>query len=160
MVWARGTGQAIGSQAEFEVFNDRLRERILPGATYTSEHELGTGTGYGGFKYPAGGETLDLALQHFAAFLGGPYADSVVQGRSELVAYLTDRVAACPNTAFVLGGHSQGAQVIGDALPQLAPTTRARIAFVALFGDPRFNAGNISAPTIPLGPTTQYPWDV
>jgi hypothetical protein len=62
------------------------------------------------------------------------YGSSVNSGIAKLDGYLTNRQSACPTTSFALAGYSQGAQVIADALPQLAPD---RILYAALLGEPR-----------------------
>lgn len=46
-------------------------------------------------------ERLEAAINPLP---GGPYDRSVEEGRQELVAYLTDRAALCPDEVFVLGG--------------------------------------------------------
>lgn len=72
-------------------------------------------------------ESLDLSA----------YDDSVAEGTGEMIAYLEDRSANCPDEVFAIGGYSQGAHVVGQALFGLAAETRERIAHVALFADPK-----------------------
>ena len=64
------------------------------------------------------------------------YRASVIEGMGEFITYLADRRARCPEEVFLVGGYSQGAQVISRSLPLLAGDTRDRIAHVALFSDP------------------------
>lgn len=78
------------------------------------------------------------------------YGRSVEIGTNELVKHLNDRSARCPNEAIVLGGYSQGADVVGWAVERqgyggLNAHTRSRIAFVALYGDTKFH-GRLGAP--------------
>jgi hypothetical protein len=76
---------------------------------------------------------------------GNPnYGQSVEIGTNELVAHLNDRTQRCPHEAIVLGGYSQGADVIGWALERqgygsLTQRVKDNLAFVALYGDPRNN---------------------
>jgi Cutinase/von Willebrand factor type A domain/PKD domain len=157
MIWARGTGTGLGAGA-FSRFDGALALRIDASTSYTSAHELGSGDGFGGFKYLAAGADIDLVLQGLAPFLpGGVYDNSVTEGRHELVAYLEDRAAACPGEVFVLGGHSQGAQVVGEAVGLLDSAVRARVAYVALFGDPKFNTGNFTTDVFPGLPSVTVP---
>lgn len=124
-------------------FSIDLLRRVGPGVFLTS-YQLGD-PGFGGFVYPAAGDLT--ALFDGSYWLpGNPYDNSVAQGRHELVAYLTDRATACPGEVFVLGGWSQGAQVIGEGLKDLPRAVRDRIADVALFGDPTFQTGNSIGP--------------
>ena len=65
------------------------------------------------------------------------YGKSVDQGVAELNAYLTARHRKCPKEFFVLGGYSQGAQVVGQALPGIPSDIKQKIVFTMLFGDPK-----------------------
>jgi hypothetical protein len=73
----------------------------------------------------------------WTGFLGGEYRASVATGVAELTSYLRERAAACPDERFVVGGYSQGAQVVGEGLFASSSAVRDRIAFVALFSDPK-----------------------
>ncbi|MDE0375336.1 MAG: cutinase family protein [bacterium] len=64
------------------------------------------------------------------------YRNSVIEGIGEFTAYLEDRGTACPDEVFLVGGFSQGAQVIRRSMFLLGRATRDRIAHVALFSDP------------------------
>ncbi|WP_166785595.1 MULTISPECIES: cutinase family protein [Cryobacterium] len=100
-----------------------------------------------------------------AELVPGNYTESVRGGTTQLIADIQDLVNECPGTGIVLGGYSQGAQVVDMALDMLtvnngksqidAPwfhesdyyshltrTLLPAIAGVALFGDPKFNAGD------------------
>lgn len=48
-----------------------------------------------------------------------------------------DTLSACPGSALVLAGYSQGAQVVHNAAASLPAATAARLSSVVLFGDPR-----------------------
>ena len=77
------------------------------------------------------------------------YQPSVRAGVQALLADLRKTANACAGTKFVLTGHSQGANVVGDALagpaaggPAAIPAGLAtRVSAVVLFGDPTFRAG-------------------
>lgn len=78
---------------------------------------------------------------------GNPnYANSVSIGTTQLVALLNRRYSpgpagmGCKDEVAVLGGYSQGADVLGNVLASghLTPTARAHVAFVALYADPQF----------------------
>jgi len=83
-VWARGSGQEIGD-FDFQRFDADLRSRIGPDVTYTVPYQLGD-SGYGGFDYPAEGDPAALLEAGINPLPGGPYDQSVAQGRGELVA--------------------------------------------------------------------------
>lgn len=89
----------------------------------------------GGDEYPAVGG--------LEAGFTPTYSSSVTKGANELVAYLNNRVTACPQESIVLGGYSQGADVVGWTIQRsdLSQTAKNHIGFVALYGDPKFNAG-------------------
>ncbi len=136
-MFARGSGQSAGSSGEVNTFFDELRGRIRGDLRY-DQRELGE-SAYEGHQYPARGRLRDLieADASWTGIFGGEYRSSVEEGRDEAGAYLEDRVAACPNEQLVLGGYSQGAHAVGEALFELSSTVRSRIAFVAFFGDPK-----------------------
>jgi Cutinase len=67
------------------------------------------------------------------------YINSRVEGENALQTDLITFWHQCPTTYVVLAGYSQGAQVVGNVADTLQPADRARIAAVALFGDPKFN---------------------
>jgi len=81
----------------------------------------------------------------------GDYGDSVEVGKNELITHLNRRygstpgpwVSNCSNETLVLGGYSQGADVIGWALrsSELSQAAKDHIGYVALYGDPKFNPG-------------------
>jgi hypothetical protein len=142
MIFARGSGQKLDEQEKKEYFN-RIGDRLstVPSITF-SKYELGTES-YGGYQYPAVSvSSYDTAMG--AAVSGGQsyaYGDSVDQGIGELVSYITQRNNKCGASGihFILGGYSQGAQVIGQALPKIAKGIRDKIVFAGLFGDPKLN---------------------
>ena len=82
------------------------------------------------------GMELDMAREIEALELSR-YDDSVTEGTGEMISYLETRSARCPDEVFAVGGYSQGAHVVGQALFGLAAGTRQRIAHVALFADPK-----------------------
>ena len=145
VVFARGSGQRI-AQRESAVFLGALSARLGPSVRATA-YELGSAS-YGGARYPAVGVGVD-SNDAFANLLdaaslwtgneGGRYRASVATGVLELRTYLQQRLRTCPAERIVLGGYSQGAQVVGDALPRLSRGVRKRIAFVGLFGDPKLS---------------------
>lgn len=74
----------------------------------------------------------------------GEYRDSVSDGVEETIGYIRDQQQLCPDQSIVLGGYSQGANVIGDSLFQLNDSERSKVDAVVLFGDPKYIASNIT----------------
>lgn len=140
LVFARGSGQMLGQREAREYFS-RLADR-LDGVSVNA-YELGTEP-HGGGQYPAVGISGSLqsyknlleAEWSWTGGLGGEYRASVASGVTEFTSFLSDRAARCPDEVAV-GGYSQGAQTTGDAVAALEAAVRARIAHVALFGDPK-----------------------
>jgi hypothetical protein len=138
-----GSGQDLEDR-ESQAFHDGLKARISEPATL-SWYELGSASRYGN-QYPAvavgvGGwttiaDTIGAAVSSGQSFR---YGSSVNDGVAELSLHLEDRAARCPETVFVLGGYSQGAQVVGQAYERLGDRLRLRVGFSALFGDPRLH---------------------
>ncbi len=82
---------------------------------------------------PSGSDAGLLGINRLGA---SEYRDSVIEGIGEFTVYLEDRGTECPDEMFLVGGFSQGAQVIRRSLFLLGKGTRDRIAHVALFSDP------------------------
>lgn len=154
VLWARGSGEMI-NDARAQAFGWRL----AGGLGSFEWAELGNldGTAADGeqvddtdHEYPA--RRVDGWHLVGAALFG--YNNSVQVGVRELVAHLNDRYAgdgpegngACHSETLILGGYSQGADVIGSALERqgIAAAAKDNIGFVALYGDPKFNPGALS----------------
>ena len=156
---AAGTSHRGMAQAYFDHVETRL-----PGYSI-NEYELGT-RDYGGYRYRAVGISaiLDLYRTNIIRIIWSliwrisgqdagssssgsdlleinrlgavEYRASVIEGTGEFTAYLEDRGTECPDELFLVGGFSQGAQVIRRSLFLLGKGTRDRIVHVALFSDP------------------------
>ncbi|MEN8239484.1 MAG: cutinase family protein, partial [Actinomycetota bacterium] len=139
---ARGSGQEYGAEAqEIRRFFSLLQDRIDTTTITYAERELGKDP-YDGFQYPAVGlDLINLLDAEFGLGPIGDYRESVEEGIAEAAAYLNDRAVACPDELWVLSGYSQGAQVMGNALYELSDEALQKIAFVALFGDPKLDNG-------------------
>jgi hypothetical protein len=157
VVFARGSGQDL-REREAPVFFDSVDNRLGVDVRVT-RYELGTES-QGGARYPAVGGWRDVleAEASWTGFLGGRYRASVAAGVTELTSYLTQRADACPGEIFVVGGYSQGAQVVGEALFELNSATRDRIAFVALFSDPKLYLPEGRGPFPPACRGKESPW--
>ena len=138
LVFARGSGQELGEREAPAFFNSI--DNHLGSDVRVTRYELGTDS-HGGARYQPVGGWRDMleAEASWTGVLGGQYRASVAAGVAELTNYLTQRARACPTELFVVGGYSQGAQVVGEALVELGSATRDHIAFVALFSDPKLH---------------------
>jgi hypothetical protein len=139
MVFARGSGQNPGGE-ERDRFNDQLETRLNNTQIDYSKYELGT-SNYKGYQYPAipiKDHFVKLRAKISSGY-GYEYGDSVKKGVLELYHYLDRQQSHCPKTQYVLGGYSQGAQVMGQSLAILPKEIRDKIVFVALFGDPKLH---------------------
>lgn len=73
------------------------------------------------------------------------YYHSVDIGVAEMVTHLNQRYGNgpgdrnCANETLIIGGYSQGAEVVGYAVSRLSATVHRHIGYMALFGDPRSN---------------------
>ncbi len=142
LMFARGSGQQVGLSEETDAFFAEVQARVSQPVTIATR-ELGE-TPFEGDAYPAAGfGFLDFIDQGVPGSFIADYEDSVAEGRREAAGYLNARAAACPNESVVLGGYSQGAQTIGEALFDLTPDAVDRIAFVAFFGDPKLDVNNL-----------------
>lgn len=136
-IFARGSGQGLNAK-EAQTFRRQLQNRV--GKDKLNFYELGSES-YGGNQYPAvdvsnvwNGNAIGAKL---SGGMGNTYGKSVKEGVAELRAYLDARHRKCPNEFFILGGVSQGAQVVGQALPNISSGVKNKIVFNMLFGDPK-----------------------
>lgn len=141
-IFARGSGAGTPEDDEARRFFSEWSKRVPNDKISQSTYALGTEK-YNGYQY----QHVDISDFWNGNALGAKatggqgndYGRSVDSGVGELKAYLAQRYEKCKSvgTFFVLGGYSQGAQVMGQALPQLSRELRNQIVFVALFGDPK-----------------------
>lgn len=161
VVYARGSGAWIHA-GEAQKFKGQIASRLqMSSAVNWAElGNLDNDVSPGDFpnekeEYPA------VYGFQWVAFPG--YGGSVRIGTDELVGYLNARAERCPYETIVLGGYSQGADVIGWALERtgggdswsLNAHTRNRIGAVALYGDPKY-LGNLGR----IGGCFQPPWAI
>ena len=136
-IFARGSGQGLKAK-ETETFYRQLQDRV--GKDRLNFYELGSES-YGGNQYPAVNVSNLMNGNAIGAKMSGgmkhDYGKSVDQGVAELNAYLTTRHHKCPKEFFILGGYSQGAQVVGQTLPDIPSNIKQKIVFTMLFGDPK-----------------------
>lgn len=157
ILFARGSQESPAFYAgESKMFVDEVRRRVEAVGVRSDYADLGNLDGnyrdkLGPAEYPAvwGPNWFFFQLNDGTWQFPG-YGRSVEIGTNELVKHLNDRSARCPNEAIVLGGYSQGADVVGWAVERqgyggLNAHTRSRIAFVALYGDTKFH-GRLGAP--------------
>ncbi|CAN5816238.1 cutinase family protein [soil metagenome] len=124
VVFARGTGSPPGLGVLGDTFVDSLRSQV--GGRSVSAY---------GVNYPA---SLD-------------FEQSVNIGASDASAHVENTVATCPNTKIVLGGYSQGADVIALITAEGAPAwgvptpmppgVADHVASVVVFGNPAAKMG-------------------
>lgn len=142
-IFARGSGQGP-TDTEAVRFETQIRNRLTSPSTL-NHYNLGSES-IDGHSYPAVPVGTDTGWESIwntvgAGITGGggfAYGASVDTGVDELNAYLGKRAAACPDAHFVLGGYSQGAQVVGETFNEkLSDGLRQRVVYQALFGDPK-----------------------
>ncbi|MBI3983983.1 cutinase family protein [Candidatus Microgenomates bacterium] len=151
-IFARGSGQFPGDAEEARKSKPQLNkffqeiEKRKPSDTNIAYRELEYPAAGGGIfgPYPniINPVWLNADLNWNAA---GAYHSSVNYGVAATVSLLNQQIQQCPNQQFVLGGYSQGAHVMGDVLYQVGDRVADNIAYVGLFGDPKFNPFSYAA---------------
>ncbi len=134
-IFARGSGQSLGDK-EYNNFKTSIEAELKHANAKLKYHfyELGSSK-HGDSTYPAIGLTLMSSIgANLSAGKYFSYGDSVEKGITELKSYISEVSSSCPNTKFVLGGYSQGAQVITMASEDL---NASKVAYLATFGDPK-----------------------
>jgi len=142
LYFSRGSGQELDTNAQ------RRHEQLYGGHSF---HELGLGNpGFqlrDGLIHEFGAQNVGAIANGYPAVpvpktpLGrGGYLASVDRGVASAERNIDDLTRLCPSSQLVLGGFSQGAQVIHIALANLNQGEQNHIAAVLLFGDPYFSA--------------------
>lgn len=142
MVFARGSGQGL-KEVEGKRFEKQTAEALKGTSIGYHFYELGSEE-YDGAKYEAvnvsnvfNGNALGAK---FSSGMANDYGKSVKGGVRELKGYLEQRYKKCGKSSYyIIGGYSQGAQVVGQALPELSEDVRSQIVFASLFGDPKLH---------------------
>ena len=144
LVAARGSGQTLEvdrqSTSESSTFFGEIRKHT-PSGLSIAEYRLGD-PGYAGHQYPAQGFSIPLGAAKTALYFNKDYERSVVSGVDELKAFLKDRHSACPAEEWIIGGYSQGGEVVTKALRDLPREVRDQVGYAAVFGDPLFDTGD------------------
>ncbi|WP_396836972.1 cutinase family protein [Mycobacterium sp. ITM-2016-00317] len=133
VVFARGTAEPTGVGLVGEAFVDALRDELS-------------------------GRTVDVYAVNYPASYD--FLQSTPMGADDASARIQAIAAACPSTAIVLGGYSQGAAAIdlitadpnatfGFGRPMPAPVAD-HVAAVAVFGNPSTKIGNPLTAISPL----------
>jgi len=102
---------------------------------------------YSALKSHISGKTISSYAVDYPASVD---PNSASQGNADLVQHVKDQAAACPNQKFILGGYSQGANVVdnsigissegavvgGKIVATIPDAIEPRVAAVLLFGNP------------------------
>ncbi len=94
---------------------------------------------------------------------GDLYNQSVNDGAEELAGYLQDQMTSCPSQYNVVGGFSQGAHVVGEAMKKMHDRGQdnllSRLGHVDMYGDPKFNGFDLQTSRLnPLQKHVTMPW--
>lgn len=139
LIFARGSGQELNDR-EARAWHDEVTSslRDVGNVMY---HELGSDEA-SEERYPAVAINRSVTLAADGMLSATPamdYAKSVQTGVEEFARFVYDVNRACPSTTFVVGGYSQGAQVVTKGLSrvaEIAPSALGDIGAVTVFGDP------------------------
>jgi hypothetical protein len=146
-VFARGSGDSgnVGLDDVTTKFKDEIDRSSKSLSISQQFYALGTEP-YNNYRYPhvaiKGFEDGGYANGFGAVVSSGEnytYGESVDTGIGEFIGYLQQRMANCPDAKYIVGGYSQGAQVVDGALPLLSESERDKITYVALFGNPKLH---------------------
>lgn len=148
-IFARGSGAGF-SASEATKFRNGVRDGLNAQGISNNWLELGDEDGNGqldtgGYQATGGPGPVQTAYKWL---INPTYSASRNSGVNELTSFINARAVSCPSEVYVLGGYSQGADVIGTVLGTsgtISSTARGRIAYAALYGDPTFAAGSLSA---------------
>ena len=131
-------------QQSYSFFNELDKKINNKTKEFVSFHNQG-GHKYG---YKAQGiESFTKKAEHNTetTVRNNAYYESMYDGSDALTQYLKKKISSCPAQQIILGGYSQGAQVVGESIPRLTSLERSNIKYVALYGDPKLNTKDNSS---------------
>ncbi|EKM82449.1 hypothetical protein AGABI1DRAFT_117924 [Agaricus bisporus var. burnettii JB137-S8] len=88
-----------------------------------------------------GGRSLNFVGVDYDADIAGFLVGGDPEGARTMARDVTSFANSCPDTAIVMSGYSQGAQVTHLAAEQLSSSVRERVNAVVVFGDPKNGDG-------------------
>lgn len=146
VIWARGSGQDENTreQAQALSYEDELTKRF-PDSLELNFKQL---------DYPAVGvahkglrNTIEAKWSWPGRLIGGEFNQSVRAGVLELEYQIADAIVRCGvDHHIILGGYSQGANVIGDAIVEFGDSPfKKYIVYAGMFGDPKFDGSSYAA---------------
>ena len=106
---------------------------------------------------PLSGNFQNMMNAAFSWWPAGDYRNSVDSGAHELAGQVNFETSNCPNQRIVVGGYSQGAHVVHEALKIIPEEQRSVIDNVVLFGDPKYIAAKFNKFDL-LDTPVSYPW--
>lgn len=179
MLFARGSGQNTQNEYTNQPFSDDFQSVERESYAFFSQFKSHIDTEYPNIRYKpvtihdfpgkyssVGYRAVPVGVPNQiantanadASWFPGDYRDSVEQGIIETTGYLKDQIKDCPDQSIVVGGYSQGAQVMGESLFRLTEQERAKIVGVGLFGDPKYIGSTGDDLLNPLDKATSFPW--
>ena len=127
VVFARGSGGERWKDQNYLAFKNALEVKLST-----------TSIGYEfiDLDYPAVGVGLDNLGTTIGAYAGAgeayEFGESVKAGANNLKSMIN--ATSCPNTKYAIGGYSQGAMVVSQAVHGIKPD---KLIYAATFGDPK-----------------------
>ena len=125
VVFARGSGAEKDTNDNYLDFRNQI-ENIIK--------NTGVDRAYYDLDYEAKGIGVDNIWTLVGAFFGAGDAYDFGASVDEGVSKLTEITRACPDSKFVLGGYSQGAMVVSQAIHSI---DASKVIYAATFGDPK-----------------------
>lgn len=168
-IFAPGSGESAGNDSDtYNRYEKNIIKLTSPIDVSTTVYRLGSayqqsrvdGVRYNYPAIPVGIDSIEKATNSAGAFvslgLANKYGWSVREGVKELKTYIDNTLDDCPDTKIILGGYSQGAQVIDTYLLTkggLTSKANRAIAYYGSLGDPKLY--------LPEGlPASLLPWDI
>ena len=125
IIFARGSGAERDVNDDYLEFKRVIEQKIF---SWGITHD------YLDLPYEAKGIGVNNLTTILGAFFGAGDAYDFGASVDNGVDLLIDTIKSCLDTKFVLGGYSQGAMVISQAIRSIDPS---RVIYAATFGDPK-----------------------
>ncbi|PVH82543.1 carbohydrate esterase family 5 protein [Cadophora sp. DSE1049] len=83
-----------------------------------------------------GAQNLAVQGVDYPADIPGFLAGGDKKGSAKMAQLVMQAMTACPDAAVVMGGYSQGGQLVHNAAAMLPPAMAAKVSSAVIFGDP------------------------
>ncbi|KAL2064125.1 hypothetical protein VTL71DRAFT_4619 [Oculimacula yallundae] len=136
----RGRGSNLGSASTQNGLAGGCKPMMVVFARGTTEQgNVGSLAGppwFAAMEKAAGAGNVAVQGVNYPADVPGFLAGGDKKGSATMATMVMQAITSCPDSAVVMGGYSQGGQLVHNAAAMLPPAMAAKVSSAVIFGDP------------------------